>query len=150
MTKHGEFEGGGCGGDERRDQDIAAIERIRAADEHIRYEWDEASGDVAGGNSKGGAAGATGGGLFQAQLEAHHEIDVGGVVLLQGGEHRRGGLAGDGILVEDLVDLLGLVVGAGDDFLLLAGEFGGVVFGVAPGGQISAEAHGDRAGGDLG
>ena len=35
------------------------------------------------------------------------------------------------------------------DFVLFAGEFGGVVFGISAGCEVSAEAHGDGAGGDL-
>ncbi len=58
--------------------------------------------------------------------------------------------AGDVVLLEDLVDLFCFVVGAVDDLALLAEELGGVVLGVAAGGEVSAEAHGDGAGGDLG
>ena len=61
-----------------------------------------------------------------------------------------GGGAVDGVLLEDLVDLFFFVVGALDDFALFAEELGGVVLGVAAGGEVSAEAHGDGAGGDLG
>jgi hypothetical protein len=53
-------------------------------------------------------------------------------------------------LVEDLVDLLGFVVGAGDDLGLLALEFGGVVLGVSARGEISSKSHGDRSRGDFG
>ncbi len=118
--------------------------------EHVRQQWHEAAGDVAGGDGEGGAVGAAGGGLFQAEFEAHHEVDVGGMVLLQRGEDGRGGFAGDGICVEDLIDLLGFVIRAMDDFVLLAAQLGGVVLGVAPGGEVATETHGDGAGGDLG
>ena len=56
----------------------------------------------------------------------------------------------DGILFEDFVDLFFFVVGAFDDFVLFAQALGGVVLGVSAGGEVSAEAHGDGAGGDLG
>ena len=61
-----------------------------------------------------------------------------------------GGGAVDGVLLEDLVDLFFFVVGALDDLALFAAELGGVVLGVSAGGEVSAEAHGDGAGGDLG
>jgi hypothetical protein len=41
-------------------------------------------------------------------------------------------------------------VGAVDDFVVLPGEFGGVVLDVSAGGEVAAESHGNGAGGDLG
>ena len=94
--------------------------------------------------------GAIGGGLFEAELEAHHEVDPGGGVLLERVENRGGAGAVDGVLLEDLVDLFFFVAGAFDDLALFAQAFGGVVLGVAAGGEIAAKAHGDGAGSDLG
>jgi hypothetical protein len=63
-----------------------------------------------------------------------------------------GGGAGSvyGVLLEDLVDLLFFVVGAFEDLALFALALGDVMLGVSAGGEVSAEAHGDGAGGDLG
>ena len=94
--------------------------------------------------------GAVGGGLFEAEFEAHHEVDPGGGILFERGEDGSGAGAVDGVLLEDLVDLFFFVVGAFDDLALFALALGDVVLGVAAGGEVAAEAHGDGAGGDLG
>lgn len=93
--------------------------------------------------------GAVVGGELEAKLEAHHEIDVGFGVLLQGMEDGGGGLAGDAVLLEDFVDFLGFVVGAVDDFVGFACELGVVMLYVAAGCEVATEAHGDGAGGDF-
>ncbi len=130
------------------------MESLRASsvvgDEHVGQQRDEASGDVGERDGEGGAVGAVGGRLFEAEFEAHHEVDPGGGVLLEGGEDGGGGGAVDGVLLEDLVDLFLFVVGAFDDFTLFAVAFGDVVLGVSAGGEVAAETHGDGAGGDLG
>ena len=94
--------------------------------------------------------GAGGGGFFKTEFEAHHEVDPGGGVLFEGVEDGCGGGAVDGIVLEDFVDLFFFIVGALDDFALFALTLGDVVLGVSAGSEVSAEAHGDGTGGDLG
>ena len=94
--------------------------------------------------------GAGGGGFFEAEFEAHHEVDPGGGVLFEGVEDRCGGCAVDRVLLEDFVDLFFFIMGALDYFALFALTLGDVVLGVSSGGEVSAETHGDGAGGDLG
>jgi hypothetical protein len=118
--------------------------------EHVGEQRDEAAGDVGGGDSEGGTMGSVGGGFFEAELEAHHEIDPCGGVLFQRVQDRGGAGAVDGILLEYLVDLLLFVVGAFDDLALFAEALGDVVLGVATGREIAAETHGDGASGDFG
>ena len=89
--------------------------------------------------------GAIGGGFFEAELEAHHEIDPRGRVLLERMENRRSAGAVDGVLFEDLVDLFFFVARAFDDLALFPDLFRRIVFGVALGGKIAAKAHRDRA-----
>ena len=88
--------------------------------------------------------------LFEPQFKAHHEVDPSGGILLERGEDGFGVCAGDVVLLEDLVDLFFFVARALDDLALFAVAFRGVVLGVSAGGEISAKAHGDGAGGDLG
>ena len=138
-------------GQGEKGDDDGELERLFwAGDEHVRQERDEAAGDVGEGDGEGGAVGTVGGGPFEAKLEAHHEVDPGGGVTFEGFENRRGGGAVDGVLLEDFVDLFFFVAGAVDDFVMLAGEFGGVVLDISAGGEIAAEAHGDGAGRDFG
>ena len=70
--------------------------------------------------------------------------------MFEGVEDGCGGGAVDGIVLEDFVDLFFFIVGALDDFALFALTLGDVVLGVSAGSEVSAEAHGDGAGGDLG
>src|ERR1700733_5634011 len=94
--------------------------------------------------------GTAGGGFFEAEFEAHHEVDPSGGVLLERVEDWGGAGSIDGILLENLVDLFLFVVGAVDDLALFAEALGDVVLGVATGCEVAAETHGDGAGGDLG
>ncbi len=66
--------------------------------------------------------GAVAGRFFEAEFEAHHEVDPGAWVLLQRVEHRGGAGAVDGVVFENLVDLLLFVAGALDDYFGEAGE----------------------------
>ena len=119
-------------------------------EDHVGSERDDAAGHVGDGNGEGGTDGTAGGGRFEAELEAHHEVHVGLGVGLEGAKDRRCGFVVDTVLLEDLVDFGGLVFRAGDDFEFLAAAFGGEVLGVAARGEVAAEAHGDGAGGDFG
>ena len=142
----GSEDGEGDEGDD--DGELEGCEAV--CEEHVGEQGDETAGDVGEGDGESGAVGAVGGGLFEAELEAHHEVDPGGGVLFECGEDGSGGGAVDGVLLEDFVDLFFFVVGALDDFALFAKALGVVVLGVATGGEVSAEAHGDGAGGDFG
>lgn len=135
---------------EQGDDDGDAQSGGALGDDHVGQERDEAAGDVGDGDGEGGAVGLVFGGFFEAEFEAHHEVDPGFGILFEGGEDGFGVGAGDVVLVEDLEDLLFLVVGALDDLALFAVAFGGVVLGVSASGEVAAEAHGDGAGGDLG
>jgi hypothetical protein len=139
-------EGEGDEGDE--DGDVEGGGDV--GEEDVGGERDGAAGDVGEGNGEGGAEGAAGGGLFEAELETHHEVDVGFGIGLEGVEDGRGGFVGDAVVLEDLVDFGGFVLGALDDFELFAAALGGEVLGIAAGGEVAAEAHGDGAGGDFG
>src|SRR5579875_2616135 len=75
------------------------------ADQHVWKQRDKASGDVGRSNGQGRAVGPVGGRLFEAKLEAHHEIDPGGGVLFERGENRRSAGAVNRVLLKDLVDL---------------------------------------------
>jgi hypothetical protein len=119
-------------------------------DEHVGEQRDEATGDVGEGDGEGGAMGAIGCGFFEAEFEAHHEVDPGGGVLFKGVEDGGGAGAVYGVLLEDLVDLFFFVAGALNDLALFALTFGDVVLGVAAGGKVATEAHSDGAGGDFG
>ena len=89
-------------------------------------------------------------GCFEAEFEAHHEVDPGGGVLFESGEYGSSGDAVDGVLLKDVVDFFFFVVRAINDLSFFALTFRDVVLGIATGGEIAAEAHGDGAGGDLG
>ena len=117
--------------------------------EHVGCERDEAAGNVGEGDGESGAVGLIVGGLFEAELETHHEVDPGGGILFECGEDGLSARAGDMVLLEDFVDLFLFVVGSLDDLALLAEALGVVVIEVSPGGEVSAKAHGDGAGGDL-
>ncbi len=91
--------------------------------EHVGQQRDETAGDVGCGDGEGGAVGAVGGGFFEAEFEAHHEVDPGGGVLFQRLEDGRCAGAVDGVVLEDLVDLFFFVVGALDDFALFPDLF---------------------------
>jgi len=80
-------------------------------------------------------------GLFEAQLEAHHEVDPRSGVLLECREYRFCADATDRVLFEDLVDLFFLVAGSLDDLTLFATALGDVVFCIATSGKIATEAH---------
>ncbi len=121
-----------------------------AGDEHVGEQRNKAAGDVGEGDGEGGTMGAVGGGLFEAQLEAHHEVDPGGGVLLEGCEDGRGAGAIDAVLLEDLVDLFLFVMGALDDLALFSVTLRDVVLGLSAGGKVATETHRDGAGGDLG
>ena len=99
-------------------------------EDHVGGERDGSSGDVGDGDGEGGTNGAAGGGLFEAEFETHHEVDVGFGVGLEGAEDGRGGLVVDAVLLEDFVDFGCFVGGAGDDFEFFAAALGGEVFGV--------------------
>lgn len=116
----------------------------------VRRERDRSADDVRHGNREGGAPGAVGVGGFEAELETHHEVDVLFGLLLEFGEHRRGGCARDTVVREDFVDLFGFVLGHVDDLALFAEHLGGVMLGFAVRGEIAAQAHGDRACGNFG
>jgi hypothetical protein len=59
-------------------------------------------------------------------------------------------LVRDAVGGEDIRDLPGLLRRNLPDLVRLASPLGGVVLGVALGGQVTAQTHGDAAGGDLG
>jgi hypothetical protein len=84
-------------------------------DEHVGEKRDHASGDVRRGDGESGADGAASRRFFEAQLEAHHEVDPGGGVLLESCDDGGGTGAVDCVVAEDLVDLFFFVVGALDD-----------------------------------
>ncbi len=90
------------------------------------------------------------GGLFEAQFEAHHEVDPGCRVLFECIQDRSRASTIDLVLLEDLVDLFFFVMGTLDDLAFFADLFGGVMFGVPPCGEIAAEAHGDGSCSNLG
>ena len=144
------FKGAEEGEGDQRDQNGDTEGRKVVFDEHVGPERDEAAGDVGEGDGKGGAAGLGGCRLFEAELKAHHEVDPGVGVGLEREEDGFGAGAGDVVLLEDLVDFFLLVAGAFEDFAFFAEALGGVVLGIAAGGEIAAETHGDGAGGDLG
>ena len=100
---HGEFEG----------------ERV-VGDEHVWEQGDESAGDVGEGDGERRAVGAVGSGLLETELKAHHEVDPGGGILLEGLEHRRSAGSRNGVLLEDMVDFLLLVASALDDLTLLS------------------------------
>jgi hypothetical protein len=118
-------------------------------EDHVGGEGDDAAGDIGEGDGEGGADGAARGGLFEAEFEAHHEIHVGFGVGLEGTKDGGGGFVIDAVLFEDFVDFRGFVCRAGDDFVFFAAALGGEVLCVTARGEIAAEAHGDRAGGDF-
>jgi hypothetical protein len=138
-----------CESDER-DDDGDAQGGVYVGEDNVGGERDDAACDVRDGDGEGGTDGAAGGGGFEAELEAHHEVDVGLGVGLERAEDGGGGFVIDAVLLEDFIDFSGLVFGAGDDFDLFAAALGGEVLGVAARGEVAAEAHGDGAGGDFG
>ena len=142
----GAEDGEGCEGNDRGEFECLEV----VFDQHVGKQGDKASGDIGPGDGERGADCAAGGGFFEAEFEAHHEIDPGGGILFEGVENGGGAGAVDLILLEDGVDLFLFVVGAVDDFALFALALGDVVLGVSAGGEVAAEAHGDGAGGDLG
>lgn len=141
-SEEGEGDEGDDDGDSQGGGDVG--------EDHVGGEGDGAAGDVGDGDGDGGAEGAAGGGLFEAELEAHHEVDVCLGIGLEGAKDGGGGVVVDAVLLEDLIDFCGLVGGAGDDFEFFAAALGGEVLGVSAGGEVAAKAHGDGAGGDFG
>ena len=87
--------------------------------------------------------------LFQAKLEAHHEIHPGLRLALQRIQNRRALLLTHAIGAENLVDFPLLVLNALDDLALLALALALVVSRVTFRGEISAQAHSDRTSRDL-
>ena len=144
------FERAEEGKGEEGDKDGEAESGGDVVEEHVGDERDEAAGDVGEGDGERGAMGLVGRGFFEAEFEAHHEVDPGGRIGFEGGEDGLCAQAGNVVLLKDLVDLFFLVPGAIDDLALFAEALGAVVLGVSAGGEISAQAHGDGAGGDLG
>lgn len=133
-------------GDDNRELEGSKV----VAYQHVGEQRNDSSDDVRTGDGKGRAVGAVCGRLFEAKLEAHHEVDPLRGVLFERGEDRCGGGAFDRILLEDLVDLFLFVLGTLDDLAFFAMTFGDVVLGISAGGEVAAEAHGDRSGSDLG
>jgi hypothetical protein len=119
------------------------------ASKHVGQQRHDSASYIRGGDGEGGTVGAVGGRLFEAKLEAHHEVDPRGVVLLECGEDGSGTGAVYGVLLEDGVDLLFFVAGAFDDLALFSLTLGDVVLRVAAGSEVAAETHGNRAGSDL-
>ena len=134
---------------EQRDDDGEFESREVVCYEHVGQQRDEAASDVRDRDGEGGAVSAICGGLLEAELEPHHEVDPGSGVLLEGCEHGLCADTADGVLLEDLVDLFFFVAGAFDDLALFALTFGDVVFGITASGEIATEAHRDRACSDL-
>lgn len=117
--------------------------------QHVREQRDDAPGDVGTGDGKCRTVGTVCRRLFKAKLKAHHEVDPLFRVLFKRSEDRSGGGAVNRILLEDLVDLFFFVVGALDDLALFAVALGDVMLSISAGGQVAAEAHGDRTGSDF-
>ena len=87
--------------------------------------------------------------LLQSQFESHHPIHPDLRPRFERGQNRRGLLVRQTVGFQNLDHLMAFVVGALDDFHLLAPALALVMFGVALRGQIAAQPHGDRACGDF-
>ena len=141
-TEDGEGEQGDC------DRELECFGGV--GDKDVGEQRNEAAHDVGDGDGEGGTMGAVGGGFFKAEFEAHHEVDPGGGVLLEGIEDGCGSGTINVVLLEDLIDLFFFVAGAFDDLSLFPLALGVVVFDISAGGEVATETHGDGAGGDLG
>jgi hypothetical protein len=119
------------------------------AQEKIRRQRDQAAGDVGQGDGGGADAGALRLGLFQPQLEPHHEVHP---FLLVGAQGVHGGgddFLGQAVFAENQGDLGGLLLGHFARLALLAGQLRSVVLGVGARRQVAAQAHGNGPGGDF-
>lgn len=77
------LEGAEDGEGEQGDDDGDAECDGAIGDDHIGQERDKASGDVGEGDGEGRAVGLVLCGLFEAEFEAHHEVNPSGGVLLE-------------------------------------------------------------------
>src|SRR5208283_2186405 len=117
---------------------------------HIWGQRDDSSGDIGGSYGQSALHGALGIGLLKAQLEAHHEIDPLLWLARQRLHYGAALLARETVISEDILDFPRLLLGDLLHLARLALPFARVVLGVALGGEITAQAHGDRSRGDLG
>src|SRR6185437_5793943 len=120
------------------------------ADEHVRSERNQSADDVGPGDGDGAASGARSFRLFEAQLEAHHEIDPALLVGADGVDDGAHVFVGEAVAAKHFGDFLLLLVGNFDGLFDFAAALGGVMLGVGLGGEIAAESHGDGAGDDFG
>src|SRR5262245_5005846 len=118
-------------------------------EENVGRKWDESPGDVGARDRQRAGYGAFRIGFFEAELEPHHEVDPVARLLSQSLDDGPRLLFSQAVSLEDFGDFAHLFVWNLGDFAFLALAFFGVVFGVALGGHVAAEAHRDRSGGDL-
>src|SRR5271157_2541295 len=120
-----------------------------AVQEQIRPQRDETSADARNGNRQGTLQSTLGIRLLQAKLEAHHEVHP---LLRLAGEGLDDGGAFmwcESVVGKDILHLARLLVWDLLHFAHLAQPLAFVVLGIALRGEISAQTHGDGAGGDL-
>src|SRR5579872_1576784 len=135
---------------EERDADGDRQRGENLADEHVRSERNQAADNVGPGDGGGAASSARSPRFFEAQLEAHHEIDPAFLVGADGVDDRLHVFVGETVAAKDFRDFLLLLVGDFNGLLDFAAALGGVMLGVGLGGEVAAESHGDGAGDDFG
>src|SRR6185437_7467328 len=135
---------------EERDSDGDPQRGENLADEHVRSERNQSADDVGRGDGAGAASGARSLGLFEAELEAHHEIDPTSLIGADSVDDWAYVLVGEAVAAKNFGDFLLLLVGDFDGLLDFAAALGSVMLGVGLGGEVAAESHGDGAGDDFG
>lgn len=116
----------------------------------VRNHGDQAADEVAEAHGDARDPRAVNVGPLEAQRKVDHEARPVGAVAAELVDERLGGGAGDGVALQDGVDLGALGVGHGVDVAALARLLRGVVVALRDGGQVRAEAHGDHAREELG
>src|ERR1700746_1122264 len=117
---------------------------------HVGRKRNESAGYVGEGDGGGAGDGALRVRRFQSQFETHHEIDPLFGTMAQGFDHGLGLRFGEAVVFEELGDFGFLRFGDFDDLAFLAQFLLVVMLGVALGGRVAAQTHGDGSSRDFG
>src|SRR6185437_6001402 len=135
---------------DNRDSNGYPQSAVGVLENQVGAQWYQAADDVGHGNGKGTLPCTGRVWFFQAQFEAHHEIDPVFRTLPQGVDHGGAFIFGKAIAFENVFHFLRFDFRLGADFLFFTDSLAGVMLGVATCGQVAAQAHRNRTGGNFG